>query len=119
MVHTGRAVIFESVEDLAARIDDPGLDVAELGGHLLGERRDRVGVGDVQCLHDRLAARRLGLEVTDGAKHWLAERGYLAVTFDYRGIGESRCGPLRALEVDILGWARDDCSAVLDDSSPV
>ena len=45
---------------------------------------------------------------------WLAERGYLAVTFDYRGIGESCCGPLRALEVDILGWARDDCSAVLD-----
>src|SRR5262249_31771002 len=25
--HTGRAVVFESVEDMAARIDDPGLDV--------------------------------------------------------------------------------------------
>ena len=25
--HTGRAIVFESVEDLAARIDDPGLDV--------------------------------------------------------------------------------------------
>jgi dihydroxy-acid dehydratase len=28
MEHTGRAVVFSSLEDLAARIDDPGLDVA-------------------------------------------------------------------------------------------
>jgi len=27
MVHTGRAVVFESVQDLTERIDDPGLDV--------------------------------------------------------------------------------------------
>ena len=27
MTHTGRAVVFESLEDLAARINDPGLDV--------------------------------------------------------------------------------------------
>jgi len=27
MTHTGRAVVFESLEDLAARIDDPKLDV--------------------------------------------------------------------------------------------
>jgi len=26
--HTGRAVVFESVEDMAARVDDPGLDVS-------------------------------------------------------------------------------------------
>jgi dihydroxy-acid dehydratase len=26
--HTGRAVVFENVEDMAARIDDPDLDVA-------------------------------------------------------------------------------------------
>jgi dihydroxy-acid dehydratase len=28
LVHTGKAVVFDSVEDLAARIDDPDLDVA-------------------------------------------------------------------------------------------
>src|SRR5207248_10934471 len=27
MLHTGRAVVFESLDDLAARIDDPALDV--------------------------------------------------------------------------------------------
>lgn len=44
---------------------------------------------------------------------WLAERGYLAVTFDYLGMGRSRQTPLRQLDVDILDWARHDCSAVL------
>ena len=44
---------------------------------------------------------------------WLAERGFLVVTFDYLGIGQSRQMPLRHLDVDILDWARHDCSAVL------
>ncbi|WP_421682721.1 alpha/beta hydrolase [Stutzerimonas urumqiensis] len=44
---------------------------------------------------------------------WLAQQDYLAVTFDYVGIGQSRTGPLRALDVDVLGWARHDCSAML------
>ncbi len=29
LVHTGKAVVFESIEDMSKRIDDPGLDVAE------------------------------------------------------------------------------------------
>mgnify|MGYP001811983180 CR=1 FL=1 len=29
MVHTGKAVVFESIEDMTARIDDPDLDVSE------------------------------------------------------------------------------------------
>jgi predicted alpha/beta hydrolase len=44
---------------------------------------------------------------------WLAERGFLVVTFDYLGMGQSRQVPLRQLDVDILDWARHDCSAVL------
>lgn len=44
---------------------------------------------------------------------WLAERGFLVVTFDYLGIGQSRQVPLRQLKVDLLDWARHDCSAVL------
>lgn len=45
---------------------------------------------------------------------WLASRGYLAATFDYSGIGLSRQGSLRGMNVDILDWARHDCTAVLD-----
>ncbi len=44
---------------------------------------------------------------------WLAERGYLTVTFDYVGMGKSRAGSLRGLEVDVLAWGNHDCSAML------
>lgn len=44
---------------------------------------------------------------------WLASRGYLALTFDYRGIGRSRSRPLREVEVDVVGWARLDAGAAL------
>lgn len=45
---------------------------------------------------------------------WLAAEGFLVATFDFRGIGLSRRGPLRELDVDIVGWAERDCGAVLD-----
>jgi predicted alpha/beta hydrolase len=45
---------------------------------------------------------------------WLASQGYLAVTFDYRGIGLSAPRSLRDFEVDIFGWAQQDCAAVID-----
>jgi predicted alpha/beta hydrolase len=45
---------------------------------------------------------------------WLASQGFLAATFDYRGIGQSRRGRLRDLRVDILDWAGGDCAAMID-----
>jgi predicted alpha/beta hydrolase len=45
---------------------------------------------------------------------WLAAEGYLAATFDYRGIGQSRHGPLQELHTNILEWGRLDCGAMLD-----
>jgi len=44
---------------------------------------------------------------------WLAEQGFLAVTFDYYGVGESLHGPLRQVRHDVIDWARHDWSAVL------
>jgi predicted alpha/beta hydrolase len=44
---------------------------------------------------------------------WLADGGYLAATFDYAGIGQSRVPDLTKLDVDILDWARFDCDAML------
>ena len=44
---------------------------------------------------------------------WLAARGYHALTFDYRGAGESRHGSLRGLEADIVTWGRFDATAAL------
>ncbi|HUR41916.1 MAG TPA: alpha/beta fold hydrolase [Verrucomicrobiae bacterium] len=45
---------------------------------------------------------------------WLADRGFLAATFDYRGMGASRRGSLARLHADILTWARQDCAAMVD-----
>lgn len=45
---------------------------------------------------------------------WLATQGFVAATFDYRGIGLSRFGSLRGLDTDVLDWARLDCAAALD-----
>jgi predicted alpha/beta hydrolase len=45
---------------------------------------------------------------------WLSSQGYLAVTFDYRGIGQSAPASLRGFEVDIFGWAKEDCASVID-----
>jgi len=45
---------------------------------------------------------------------WLADRGILAATFDYRGVGLSRWGSLRGFDADIMDWARLDCAAMID-----
>jgi predicted alpha/beta hydrolase len=45
---------------------------------------------------------------------WLAAQGYLAVTFDYRGIGLSAPKSLRGYRVDIHDWATQDCAAAID-----
>ncbi len=45
--------------------------------------------------------------------NWLVESGFYVATFDYRGVGASRRGPLRAVDADILTWAEQDTQAVL------
>ena len=44
---------------------------------------------------------------------WLAARGFHALTFDYRGSGRSRRGSLRAVDADLITWARRDATAAL------
>jgi predicted alpha/beta hydrolase len=44
---------------------------------------------------------------------WLAAEGYIAATFDYRGIGLSRAGSLRRFDADISDWAELDCAAMI------
>ena len=48
-----------------------------------------------------------------GFARWLAREGYLAVTFDFRGVGASQHRPLRGQRIDIFDWARD-CAPVLE-----
>jgi predicted alpha/beta hydrolase len=45
---------------------------------------------------------------------YLAGRGFTVLAFDYRGIGESRRGPLRKLGARMRDWAEMDAAAALD-----
>jgi predicted alpha/beta hydrolase len=38
---------------------------------------------------------------------WLAGRGYLVATFDYRGVGHSQRAPLRGFRADLFDWTDD------------
>lgn len=44
----------------------------------------------------------------------LAARGITTLTFDPRGVGASRRGSLREVDIDIIGWAERDAQAALD-----
>jgi predicted alpha/beta hydrolase len=45
---------------------------------------------------------------------FLAERGFGVLTFDYRGIGRSRRGPLRGMRAGMRDWGLLDMPAALD-----
>ncbi len=45
---------------------------------------------------------------------WLAEQGFTVMTFDYRGMGLSRRGPLARLDATIATWAEQDAAAALN-----
>jgi predicted alpha/beta hydrolase len=52
---------------------------------------------------------------------WLARRGFTAMTFDYRGSGDSRLTPMREVQTDVIGWGEHDAAAALrelEDSAP-
>jgi predicted alpha/beta hydrolase len=44
----------------------------------------------------------------------LAEGGLTTLTFDYRGIGDSRAGPLRGFEAHLHEWGERDLAGALD-----
>lgn len=45
---------------------------------------------------------------------WLAEQGFLAGTFDYRGTGRSAPTSLRGFKADIIDWGQLDAQAMVD-----
>jgi predicted alpha/beta hydrolase len=48
---------------------------------------------------------------------FLARQGYRVWTFDYRGMGESQNGSMRACKADISQWIADDFDAVIQHAS--
>ncbi len=48
---------------------------------------------------------------------WLAAQGFLAATFDYRGMGLSRTNGLRGFRATVVDWAELDCAAMIEATS--
>jgi predicted alpha/beta hydrolase len=48
---------------------------------------------------------------------YFAANGIHALTFDYRGMGYSRRGSLRKVDVDLSGWAERDLNGMLFEGS--
>ena len=46
---------------------------------------------------------------------FMAEKGYRTITFDYRGIGQSRTQPLKGFNASFTDWATLDLAAVVDE----
>jgi predicted alpha/beta hydrolase len=86
------------------RFDFHAADGAPLAGVMFGETGPRVLVAGALGVPQRFYAAFCS---------WLAARGHRVMSFDPRGIGASRRGPLRGLQVDMLGWARLDFAAAL------
>ena len=94
------------------RITVNAADGFELHATLFGDSKTaRAGV---------LIASAMGVEQAYYADfaHWLAAQGFWVVTFDYRGIGQSRPDSLRrslrGLEASVMSWARHDAAAIVD-----
>ncbi len=133
--HTGRAVVFESVEDLAARIDDPDLDVTkddilvmrnagpvgapgmpEAGYIPIPKKLAQAGVSDMVRISDaRMSGTAFGTivlhitpEAAIGGPLSLVETGDM-ITLDIPG---------RRLHVELSDEARKERTSVRDKKTP-
>lgn len=85
--------------------------IAEDGRHLAASWAEPVGEARAVAVVSSAAGVPRGYY--RGFAQWLAGRGYAVLTYDYRGIGGSRRGPLRQEPASMRDWAVLDMSAAL------
>jgi predicted alpha/beta hydrolase len=83
--------------------------LADDGYRLNGSLWQGAGNGPVVVIHAATAV-RAGYYARFAA--WLSGRGCTVLTFDYRGIGQSRHGPLRGMQAGWVHWGALDAGAV-------
>jgi predicted alpha/beta hydrolase len=84
-------------------------DGFRLGGTLY---RPAQPNGRAVLIHAAVGVRQ---QFYSGFAAFLEQRGFTVLTYDYRGIGASRHGPLRGMPVRIRDWAQLDAAAALDE----
>lgn len=88
----------------------PALDRFELGGSLF-EPPDVFEKKGVVIINAATGVRR---EYYHAYAAFLSKRGYWVVTYDYRGVGDSRPARLQNFEADFLDWGQRDFPGVLE-----
>lgn len=86
------------------------------------EARDGFRLGGTLYRASKTDGRAVAIHAATGVKQgyyakfaaFLAERGFTALTYDYRGIGSSRPRPLRGFDARMRDWALSDAPAALD-----
>ncbi|HEX4872655.1 MAG TPA: alpha/beta fold hydrolase [Nevskiaceae bacterium] len=101
----------ERAESLASRaqalsfVTDDGRTLRGQLFHPLGERRGGILIGGATGVPQGFYRAYAG---------WLAGRGYTVMTFDYRGIGDSRDRPLAQDPARMRDWGLQDLPAALE-----
>ncbi|MFN8899335.1 MAG: alpha/beta fold hydrolase [Pseudomonadota bacterium] len=85
--------------------------VCDDGRHLAATWHEPVGPARAVALVSAATGAPRGFY--RGFAQWLAGRGYAVLTYDYRGIGGSRRGPMRQETASMRDWALLDMSAAL------
>ncbi|MDX1375335.1 MAG: alpha/beta fold hydrolase [Burkholderiales bacterium] len=86
------------------------------------ETRDGVRLGATLFRPDKAAARAVAIQAATGVKQtyyadfaaYLAARGFMVLTYDYRGIGRSRPASLKGYPATMRDWAERDVPAALE-----
>ena len=95
------------VTDLRS-IDVHTSDGVTLAARLFAPRRDAVGAVII------VPAMGVPQRFYEAFARWLAQQHFYVLTFDYRGMGLSKQGPLGKLDADIFTWAERDTAAAVE-----
>jgi len=90
-----------------------GVLQTEDGHEIVWRRFEPEELGDAEGVVVIAAAMGVTQSFYRAFAHWLSTQNFVAVTFDYLGMGESLSGPLSAVPGDVIRWAAQDASAVL------
>lgn len=88
--------------------------VAARDGHALAARV-YLPVGQPRRVVLIAAAMGVPQRFYEAFARWLTDQGLAVLTFDWRGVGQSRPGSLRGFKASITDWATQDLPAVVDE----
>jgi predicted alpha/beta hydrolase len=94
----------------ATPVSIPARDAYALGGSVY----ELPGTADDQAVVVIASATAVRRRYYDPFAGWLADRGFRVVTFDYRGIGDSRPRRLRGFQARMREWGEQDLSGVIE-----